>query len=125
LSQPGFYGLKVFVLNARILNGTGYCASGAEARREYRETKGGKPAPRLGRGDERKMQRFKSTRSAQRFLSMHAAVHNTFNLQRHLISRSTLQIFHAEATGSLAKRCRSRMTPDQFFALNTSALSLP
>jgi putative transposase len=33
---------------------------------------------------ERKMQRFKSARSAQRFLSMHAAVHNTFNLQRHL-----------------------------------------
>src|SRR5215831_17496539 len=47
---------------------------------------------------ERKMQRFKSARSAQRFLSMHAAVHNTFNLQRHLISRSTLRIFRAEAT---------------------------
>jgi hypothetical protein len=28
------------------------------------------------------MQRFKSAHSAQRFLSMHAAVHNTFNLQR-------------------------------------------
>jgi hypothetical protein len=39
------------------------------------------------------MQRFKSARSAQRFLSMHAAVHNTFNLQRHLISRSTLRVF--------------------------------
>jgi putative transposase len=37
---------------------------------------------------ERKMQRFKSSGSAQRFLNMHAAVHNTFNLQRHLISRS-------------------------------------
>jgi transposase-like protein len=35
---------------------------------------------------ERKMQRFKSAGSAQRFLSMHAAVHNTFNLQRHLVS---------------------------------------
>jgi transposase-like protein len=46
---------------------------------------------------ERKMQRFKSARSAQRFLSMHAAVHNTFNLQRHLLSRSTLRIFRAEA----------------------------
>src|SRR3954462_10049675 len=42
---------------------------------------------------EHKMQRFKSARSAQRFLSMHAAVHNTFNLQRHLISRSTLRAF--------------------------------
>jgi len=47
---------------------------------------------------ERKMQRFKSARSAQRFLSMHAAVHNTFNFQRHLVSRSTLRIFRAEAT---------------------------
>ena len=46
---------------------------------------------------ERKMQRFKSARSAQRFLSMHTAVHNTFNLQRHLVSRSTLRIFRAEA----------------------------
>ena len=42
---------------------------------------------------ERKMQRFKSAASAQRFLRMHAAVHNTFNHQRHLISRSTLRIF--------------------------------
>jgi transposase-like protein len=46
---------------------------------------------------ERKMQRFKSARSAQRFLSMHATIHNTFNLQRHLVSRSTLRIFRAEA----------------------------
>jgi hypothetical protein len=37
---------------------------------------------------ERKLQRFKSPGSAQRFLSMHAAVHNTFNLQRHFVSRS-------------------------------------
>ena len=46
---------------------------------------------------ERKMQRFKSAGSAQRFLSMHAAVHNTFSLQRHLISRRTLRVFRAEA----------------------------
>jgi putative transposase len=47
---------------------------------------------------ERKLQRFKSARSAQRFLSMHGAVHDTFNFQRHLISRSTLRIFRTEAT---------------------------
>ena len=34
---------------------------------------------------ERKMQVFKSVGSAQRFLSFHAAAHNTFNVQRHLI----------------------------------------
>ena len=54
-------------------------------------------APQAVRRRERKMQRFKSAGSAQRFLSIHAAVHNTFNLQRHLISRSTLRIFRAEA----------------------------
>src|ERR671939_1476504 len=46
---------------------------------------------------ERKMQRFKSPGSAQRFLSCHAAVHNLFNLQRHLISRPTLRRFRAAA----------------------------
>src|SRR4028118_682660 len=46
---------------------------------------------------ERKQQRFKSADSAQRFLSAHGAVHNTFNLDRHLISRRTLRLFRAEA----------------------------
>jgi putative transposase len=46
---------------------------------------------------ERKQQRFKSAGSAQRFLSVHSAVHNAFNLQRHLVSRRTLRTFRAEA----------------------------
>jgi putative transposase len=46
---------------------------------------------------ERKMQGFKSRRSAQRFLSTHAAVYNTFNVQRHLTSASTHRGFRAAA----------------------------
>ena len=45
---------------------------------------------------ERKMQGFKSPASAQRFVAIHAAVHNTFNVQRHLIRRATLRRFRAE-----------------------------
>jgi putative transposase len=46
---------------------------------------------------ERKMQGFKSVGSAQRFLSFHAAAHNTFNVQRHLISARTHRAFRAAA----------------------------
>jgi transposase-like protein len=47
---------------------------------------------------ERRMQRFKSAGSAQRFLSTHATVYNTFNVQRHLITRKTLRLFRNEAS---------------------------
>ena len=46
---------------------------------------------------ERKMRRFKSPGSARRFVSMHSAACNTFNVQRHLISRHALRTFRAEA----------------------------
>jgi len=46
---------------------------------------------------ERKMQLFKSQASAQRFLTTHASVYNTFYTQRHLISRPTLRQFRAGA----------------------------
>jgi transposase-like protein len=46
---------------------------------------------------ERKMQRFKSPGSAQRFLAVHAAVQNTFSVQRHLVSRNTLRVLRGEA----------------------------
>ena len=46
---------------------------------------------------ERRMQRFRSAGSAQRFLSSHAAIYNAFNIQRHFISRKTLRQFRSEA----------------------------
>ena len=46
---------------------------------------------------ERKQQKFKSQGSAQRFLSSHAAIYNTYNLQPHLISRPGLRTLRAQA----------------------------
>ena len=53
---------------------------------ELRKNNRAENSHQVVRRRERKLQRFKSARSAQCFLSMHAAVHNTFNLQRHLVS---------------------------------------
>ncbi len=46
---------------------------------------------------ERKMQRFKSQGQAQRFVSTHSAIYNTFNIQRHLVSRKTMRVFRRAA----------------------------
>jgi hypothetical protein len=43
------------------------------------------------------MQGFKSAKSAQRFVSVHAAAYNTFNVQRHLVSRTTHRRFRTAA----------------------------
>ena len=51
---------------------------------------------------ERQLQLFKSQASAQRFLTTHAAIYNTFNIQRHLISRQTLRRFRADADAAWA-----------------------
>jgi putative transposase len=49
---------------------------------------------------ERKMQGFKSPGSAQRFLSTHAAIYNTFNVQRHLSTRQTYRALRSAAMGT-------------------------
>ncbi|WP_087141232.1 DDE-type integrase/transposase/recombinase [Brevundimonas diminuta] len=46
---------------------------------------------------ERKQQRFKSQGSAQRFLSSHGPIYNSFNLQAHLISRAGLRVLRGQA----------------------------
>ena len=53
---------------------------------------------------ERKIQGFKSTKSAQRFVSVHAAVYNTFNVQRHLINRRIHRQFRTAAHNYAASR---------------------
>ncbi len=49
---------------------------------------------------ERGMRRFKSVQQAQRFLNVHAAVYNLFNLGRHLISDKNYRLFRLRAFAS-------------------------
>ena len=60
---------------------------------------------------ERQMQRFKSTRQAQRCLSVHARIHNHFQLRRHRLSatqhraaRDAAFEVWRDATGTAARR---------------------
>ena len=46
---------------------------------------------------ERKMQRFKSPGSAQRFLNLQSATYNTFYLQRHLLNRQNFKHYRSHA----------------------------
>ena len=48
---------------------------------------------------ERVMRRFKSTAQAQRFLNVHAAVYNLFNLGRHLVSAEQYRKLRIDAFG--------------------------
>ena len=46
---------------------------------------------------ERKSQRFRSVRNAQKLLSTHGQIYNLFNHRRHIISRNTQQKFRFQA----------------------------
>jgi len=52
------------------------------------------------RARERGMRRFKSIVQAQRFLGVHSAVYNLFNLGRHLVSASHYRLFRLRAFAS-------------------------
>jgi len=61
---------------------------------------------------ERKMQRFKSPGSAQRFQSIHAAVFNTFNVQRHLTSCDMIsRTIFCSAQASVIRLARTAPMP--------------
>ena len=47
---------------------------------------------------ERKSQKFRTVRNAQKVLSTHSQIYNLFNHRRHLISRNTLWKFREQAT---------------------------
>jgi putative transposase len=64
---------------------------------------------------ERKMQRFKGSGSAQRFLSTHAAVYNAFNVQRHLKSRETHRTLRSGGA-----RQPPQLDPKQVVSLSSS-----
>jgi putative transposase len=49
---------------------------------------------------ERAMQRFRSTKTLQKFSSVHAEVHNHFNQERHLVNR---QVYKQRRAGALAE----------------------
>ena len=49
---------------------------------------------------ERQMRRFKSISQAQRFLSIHAAIQNLFNLGRHLLAAKNYRLFRLRAFAS-------------------------
>ncbi len=60
----------------------------AEHDRGLRANNKAENSPQPVRRRERKLQRFKSPGSAQRFLNIHSATYNTFYHQRHLLKRS-------------------------------------
>lgn len=71
-------------------------ASRLATNRVYARTTERENSHQLVRRRERKLHGFKSPGSAERFLSIHSPVYNTFNRQRQLISRRTLRLLRAE-----------------------------
>jgi putative transposase len=54
---------------------------------------------------ERAVQRFRSVRSLQKFVAVHASVRNHFNLERHLYSRDNFKVNRAAALAEWRQVC--------------------
>ena len=74
---------------------------------------------------ERQMQRFKSARHAQRFLSAHSRIHNHFQLRRHRLSAdqhrtardAAFRTDHARAAASVVFTVQDLLTDSPFSRL--------
>jgi putative transposase len=87
ISTPNGYGAALETLGGRSFHLPGRLRDNNRAENSHLSV----------RRRERKMQRFKSQGQAQRFVATHGAIYNLFNIQRHLITRSTLRTFRATA----------------------------
>ena len=67
------------------------------------------------RRQERQMQRFKSARHAQRFLSSHGQIHNLFQLRRHRLTANdhALPVTAPFRPGVMYRRCPRRLNRGQ------------
>jgi hypothetical protein len=89
--------LTVIVTEKLRLHTAAFAELGLAAYRAKPEAEqpGGSCTP-AGPRCERKVPRFKLAGSAQLFLTMHVADHNTFHVQRHVICHRTLCLFRAD-----------------------------
>ena len=75
--------------------------------------------------ESRKMQGLKCRGSAQRFLSIRAAVYNTFNVQNHLTSASTHRSFRAAAMNTWRAAVAERLRHTAFSRSSFSNVTRP